>query len=95
VRIGEGASLYKGMTFDAANSQSESVDDILATLARVSGCKGYSFKAPSNTFELAMTTTCFSRPTLGRALMGWAPKKFGLVDGMQVYYNTWLASQKQ
>jgi len=95
VRIGEGAPIYKGMTFDAANPQSESVDDILAKLAQVSGCKGYTYRTPENTFEIAMTTTSFSRPTLGRALMGWVPKKIGLVDGMAIYYNTYVASQKQ
>ncbi|EJU04357.1 NADP-binding protein [Dacryopinax primogenitus] len=95
VRVGEGASMYKGLTFDAANPQSESLDDLLAKLAQVSGCSGYSYRAPQNTFEVAMTTTSFTRPSLGRALTGWVPKKFGLVDGMQVYYKTYVASQKK
>ncbi|KZO95516.1 NAD(P)-binding protein [Calocera viscosa TUFC12733] len=95
LRIGEGAPFYKGFTFDAANPQSESLDDILAKLAQVSGCKGYSFRAPANLFEIALTTTSFSRPTLGRALTGWVPKKIGLVDGMAIYYGTYVASQKK
>ncbi|KZT58912.1 NAD(P)-binding protein [Calocera cornea HHB12733] len=95
LRIGEGAPVYKGLTFDGANPSSESLDDILAKLVQVSGCKGYSFREPANLFEVALTTTSFSRPSLGRALTSWVPKKISLVDGMAIYYNTWVASQKQ
>lgn len=95
VRVAEAAPICKGLTFDAGNPQSESVDDILAKLAQVAGLKGYTYKKPTNAFEEAMTTTAFSRPSLGRALVGWVPKKLGLVDGMALYYHAYVASQKQ
>jgi len=95
VRVGEGAPLYRGMLFDATNAQSDNVDDILAKLVQVSGASGYSYRAPANLFEEAMTTKAFSHPSLGRALTGWVPKKLGLVDGMAIYYRTFVALQEQ
>jgi len=94
LRVAEAAPICKGITFDAANPQSELVDDILDKLAELSGRTGYSVRKPANAFELAMTTTSVSRPSFGRALVGWVPKKMGLVDGMSIYYNSYVASQK-
>ena len=44
-------------------------------------------------FETAITTTTLIRPYLARALFGWEPRKIGLVDNLEVYYNAWKASE--
>ncbi|KZO95517.1 NAD(P)-binding protein [Calocera viscosa TUFC12733] len=95
VRVGEAGAICKGLTFDGANSQSESVEDILTTLARVAGLKDYSYRKPATAFEVAMCTSGISRPSLARSLFGWVPKKIGLVDGMHIYYTTYVASQNK
>jgi hypothetical protein len=33
------------------------------------------------------------RPYLARTLLGWSPRKAGLIDGMETYYAEWKASQ--
>ena len=43
-------------------------------------------------FEEAITTTSLIRPYLAKTLLGWEPKKAGLVDGLRVYYEAWKAS---
>ena len=49
VRAVEKAAICGGLIFDAANDQTESVDDVLATLARVSGAtKPYEYRDPTN-----------------------------------------------
>ncbi|TDL25805.1 NAD-binding protein [Rickenella mellea] len=93
VRIAEAAPICKGVIFDASNNQTESVEDVLSKIVEVSGAEGYSFHEPGNIFELALATTSLIRPSLGRALLGWAPKKAGFVDGMKTYYASWQAAQ--
>ena len=44
-------------------------------------------------FESALTTTVLLRPYLAKSLLGWQPKKPGLVDGLSLYYAAWQASQ--
>ncbi|KAJ6505405.1 hypothetical protein C8R45DRAFT_972593 [Mycena sanguinolenta] len=92
VRVAEKASLLGGKILDAANSQTESVDDLLAKLVQVSGAKSYEYRAPENKFEEAMQATTLVRPYLANALLGWVPKKPGLVEGLDIYYAAWLAS---
>lgn len=43
-------------------------------------------------FEEALACTTLLRPYLGRALLGWQPRKAGLVDGMDEYYAAYKAS---
>ncbi|KZT58911.1 NAD(P)-binding protein [Calocera cornea HHB12733] len=93
VQVGEAGPICKGLTFDGANPQSESVEDVLAALARVSGVKDYTYRKPATAFEVALSTAGISRPSLARRLFGWSPKKMGLVDGMHIYYPSYVASQ--
>ena len=44
-------------------------------------------------FEEAIMTTTLLRPYLARSLVGWNPRKPGVVDGLATYYATWKASQ--
>ena len=49
VRVVEKAAITGGLIFDAANDRTESVDDVLATLVKVSGAqKPYEYRKPSN-----------------------------------------------
>ena len=49
VRAVEKATISGGLIFDAANDQTESVDDVLATLVKVSGAqKQYEYRKPAN-----------------------------------------------
>jgi nucleoside-diphosphate-sugar epimerase len=49
VRASEKAAICGGRIFDAANDTTESVDDVLATLVRVSGARGpYEYREPTN-----------------------------------------------
>ncbi|KAJ8457038.1 hypothetical protein ONZ45_g18478 [Pleurotus djamor] len=93
VKAAEKAPLIGGLTFDAGNDFSESVDDFLQRLVEVSGAKTpFEYTKPSNLFEVAVGTTLRMRPYLARSLLGWSPKKAGLVDGLEVYYAAWKAS---
>jgi hypothetical protein len=44
-------------------------------------------------WEVALGTTILIRPYLAKTLLGWQPKKPGLVDGLPVYYAAWKAAQ--
>ena len=49
VRVVEKATITGGLIFDAANDQTESVDDVLAALVKVSGAqKPYEYRKPAN-----------------------------------------------
>ncbi|RDX57332.1 NAD(P)-binding protein [Lentinus brumalis] len=88
------AAIACGKTFDAANDVTESVDAVLQRLVEVSGAKGpYRYAEPANLYEVALGTTSIVRPYLGRALLGWQPRKAGLLDLLEVYYNAWKASE--
>jgi nucleoside-diphosphate-sugar epimerase len=95
VKAAEKSYLVKGCIFDAVNNASESVDDLLEKLVRISGAKdGYSYLEPSNAYEEALQTTSLIRPYLGRTLLGWEPRKPSLVDGLETYYASWKASEE-
>jgi nucleoside-diphosphate-sugar epimerase len=93
LRVCERAALVGGRTFDVANDNTESVDDFLGALARLVGAKGYAYTEPSNLYEEALGTTTLIRPYLARALLGWQPRKAGLVDGLSAYYQAYLAAR--
>ncbi|KAJ7616516.1 hypothetical protein FB45DRAFT_841367 [Roridomyces roridus] len=92
LRVAERASMLGGKVFDASNSSTESVDDILQTVVKVSGAKGYEYKSPENKFEEALQSTSLVRPYLGHALLGWRARKPSMVDGMEIYYAAWRAT---
>jgi len=48
VRVVERASILHSLIVEASNDFTESVDDILATLVKVSGAKGYRYVTPTN-----------------------------------------------
>jgi len=48
VRAVERGSIVHGSIFDIINEFTESVDDVLATLCKVSGAKGYKYREPTN-----------------------------------------------
>ncbi|KAF4565296.1 hypothetical protein EYR36_001866 [Pleurotus pulmonarius] len=94
VRAAEKAQIIGGQIFDAANDFTESVDDFLQHLVQLTGAKApYEFIKPSNLFEEALGATLLLRPYLARALLGWTPRKPGLVDGLETYYASWRALQ--
>ncbi|KAF4562945.1 hypothetical protein EYR36_003378 [Pleurotus pulmonarius] len=95
VRAVEKAQILGGQIFDAANDFTESVDDLMQRLTEVSGARcPYEYVQPSNLFEAAIGTTVLCRPSLARALLGWVPRKAGLVDGLGIYYAAWSASRQ-
>ncbi|TFY50906.1 hypothetical protein EVG20_g11263, partial [Dentipellis fragilis] len=93
LRAAEKAQIVGGVVFDAANGQTESVDDLLEKLVVVSGAQGpYEYTRPSNPFEEAVASTTLIRPYLARTLLGWEPRKAGLVDRLETWYAAWMAS---
>ena len=42
-------------------------------------------------FEEAVAASVISRPYLAHSLLGWVPKKAGLTDNLEVYYNASVA----
>ncbi|KAI0775246.1 NAD(P)-binding protein [Trametes elegans] len=90
----EKAPVAAGQIFDGSNDVTESTDAFLQRLVEISGAKGpYQYTAPTNPFEVAVSTTSIIRPYLGRALLGWRPRKAGLLDHLELYYNAWKASE--
>jgi len=55
VRAVEKGSIVRGSIFDIGNDFTESVDDVLATLCKVSGAKGYKYREPTNRKDLFPT----------------------------------------
>ncbi|PSR88859.1 hypothetical protein PHLCEN_2v5008 [Hermanssonia centrifuga] len=93
LRAAEKAQLVRGQIFDGTNDFTESADELLEKLVQVSGAQGpYEYVQASNLFETAITATALIRPYLGRALLGWQPRKAGVIDNLEVYYNAWKAS---
>ncbi|KIJ04545.1 hypothetical protein PAXINDRAFT_52935, partial [Paxillus involutus ATCC 200175] len=93
VRAAEKAPILGGLAIDAANENTEPVDDFLQRLVGVSGAKGpYEWTTPSNPFEEALSTTQLVRPYLAKSLLGWQQKKPGLTEGLPMYYAAWKAS---
>ena len=48
LRAVERGSIVRGSIFDITNEFTESVDDVLTTLCKVSGAKGYKYREPTN-----------------------------------------------
>ncbi|KAK1235585.1 hypothetical protein PQX77_001178 [Marasmius sp. AFHP31] len=92
LRASEKAPLIGGMIFDAANDFTESQEDILNALVKVTRAKGWEYRKQDSDYESALTQTTNLRPYLARSVLGWQPRKAGLVDYMAVYYASWRAS---
>jgi nucleoside-diphosphate-sugar epimerase len=92
--VTEKAPILNGIVFDVTSEKTESVDDFLEKLVKVSGAKGFEYTKPANTYEEALASTNLVRPTLARTLLGWTPLKPGLVDGLKTYYEAWLAQRQ-
>jgi len=94
LRVAERGRTAKGQAFVACNPQSESFKDIMDAVVRVSGAKGVFFRDadPKNAYENAFQSTTNIKPVLGNSLLGWQPKKLGLVDGMDIYWASFVAS---
>lgn len=92
IKVAESFIIAKGNIFDAVNNSSESVDDIIKNLIKISNANpNYKYVKPKNRLEEALSFTNITHPTLARDLLKWYPKKLSLVDGMQQYYNSWNA----
>ena len=76
--------MTKHVIFDALNNSSESIEDILATVSKLAG-DGVKHRYAPDRIEgiyAGFDTTTLSKPSLGRAMLGWTPKKKSFVDGM-------------
>ncbi|KAJ7610489.1 hypothetical protein FB45DRAFT_875838 [Roridomyces roridus] len=94
VKVAEKASLVGGKIFDVSSPNTESVDDFLGRLVAVAGAKApYEYRRPENLYEEALQSTTLLRPYLAEALLGWSPRKPGLVEGLETYYAAWVAGR--
>ncbi|BEI85911.1 hypothetical protein CcaverHIS002_0601980 [Cutaneotrichosporon cavernicola] len=93
LRVGERGPLLAGQALVACNSQSERWTDILDAVVRVSGAKGCRLRPPSDKVpaEVAWASTTLLRPTLAHSLTGWTPRKLSLVDGIDMYWPSFVA----
>ena len=57
LRAVERGSIVGGSTFDIANEFTEGIDDILATLCRLSGAEGFTYREPTNRKRIPNVTT--------------------------------------
>jgi len=97
LRVGERGPLCKGQVFIACAQQSERMTDVLDAIVRVSGAKGVKARPAdlNNPWEYAVTSTTNVKPILGNSVTGWTTKKMGLVDGMDIYYSSFLAHRNK
>jgi nucleoside-diphosphate-sugar epimerase len=74
--------------------QSESMQEIFDAFARAVGYKGEVRLVGygNNEFAEAMSTSCNNDAGRAKSLLGWTPKRVGLVDGMGVYAKAFVAS---
>lgn len=86
--------VVKGIIFEGSNPYPESLALILSRLVQVSGATGPVFTSIEDEFHRAIASTNLLRPTLGKSLVGWQPRKAPLAQNMLQYYHAWLASQK-
>ncbi|KIM24909.1 hypothetical protein M408DRAFT_228418 [Serendipita vermifera MAFF 305830] len=91
----EKSHLVRGLVVNAANDRTESVDGILKAFAAHIGIPldkiSYRAPNPKNPVEEALTITTKLRPTLARTLLGWAPRKASMMDGIATYYASYKA----
>ncbi|KAG4438290.1 hypothetical protein IFR05_006225 [Cadophora sp. M221] len=80
--------------FDLVTSQ-ESMHDILSAAGKAFEFKGTVELAVTGDDLFATAMSCSGNATSGRArqILGWEPKKYSFVQGMDVYAKAWLAGQ--
>ncbi|KAH7330357.1 hypothetical protein BKA65DRAFT_480506 [Rhexocercosporidium sp. MPI-PUGE-AT-0058] len=80
--------------FDLVTSQ-ESMHDILSAAGREFGFKGKLELVGCGEDLFAKAMSCSGNVSSGRArqILGWEPKKFSFVQGMDVYAKAWLTGQ--
>jgi nucleoside-diphosphate-sugar epimerase len=88
--------IANGLIFDCSQDHSESIDGILHAFAAHVGIPSdkIKYRAPENGLEEALAATSKLRPTLARSLLGWAPRKASLTDGIATYYEAFQAAQE-
>lgn len=84
--------MTKHTVFDAVNAASESVDDVLAAVGSLVNVKHNYTRVPPGIFQ-GIDLQTLSKPSLGRAMLGWVPRKKSLVDGLPTYYKAWRVTQ--
>lgn len=74
--------------------RSESMQDVFDALAREAGFKGEVnlVGTGGNPFAEAMSVTGNNNAGRAKTLLGWQPKRAGLVDGMEAYAQAFIAS---
>jgi nucleoside-diphosphate-sugar epimerase len=79
--------------FDLFTSQ-ESMRDILETVAKELGFKGTVKLAGcgDDNFAEAMSTSGNCNSGRAKQILGWQPKKYGFVQGMDIYVKAWVAN---
>lgn len=92
----EKSHLVRGLILDASNEQTESVDGILNTFAAHVGIplEKVSYRPAETLLDEALVATTRVRPTLARSLLGWAPRKMSMMDGIATYYASFLAARQ-
>jgi nucleoside-diphosphate-sugar epimerase len=79
--------------FDIA-SQTESMQAIFNAFASAIGFKGkVELTGSSDTFGEAMSTTGNNSAGRAKSLLGWHPRRTGLVQGMNSYAKAFVAHQ--
>lgn len=86
--------LVKHLKLEGSNFATESVDLLLSRVAELAGIEGYKYKIPSSPFEVALSQTSVVRGTLARSILGWQPLKPSLIDGLPMFYRSFLASKE-
>jgi len=87
-----GAGVYP--VFDLVTSQ-ESMSDILGVAAKELGCKGNvkMVGAGEDLFAKAMCVSFNGNSGRAKTILGWEPKRFGFVKGMDVFAKAWAAAK--
>lgn len=91
VRVAEKSPVVKGIIFEASNPYPELISHILRQLCLASGATGPVYTKPIDPFHQAVASSNLLRPTLGKSLVGWVPKKAPLGEGMAIYYRAFLS----
>ncbi len=80
--------------FDLQTSQ-EGMRDILEVAARDLGAKGKVelVGAGENLFMKAMSVSGNGSSGRAKSILGWEPKRYGFVQGMDVFAKSWVASR--
>jgi len=93
VRVVGKAPIIGGLSFVAANPESDSWDFILTELCKIAGAKEIKYLPVENPFHHALGLSQRFNVSLARDLLGWMPRKRTLSDGLAQYYAAWQASQ--